>query len=111
MECCKVFYVPTRVSSKDQKRFYELRGCKVKNFKGSQVVVVPLPCPHLTLKGCDIYDTRPQVCREYDGREDPLMMDKCLWKKENQGRLKLGQTGAKSLRSVKPAPSIKKETK
>jgi len=36
----------------------------------------PLPCPHLTDKGCSIYERRPQACRTYDGR---LEREDCLW--------------------------------
>ena len=88
--CCKVFYVPTKISATKEYIFFTLRGCKVKNYKGNQVVVVPLPCPHLTPKGCSIYSERPDICKEYDGTKDPLMKHKCLWDKKNQGLLKKG---------------------
>ena len=82
MECCKVFYVTTTWERYEEKEFYELRGCEVRPYKGYYIVIVPLPCPHLTPQGCDIYNKRPQVCRDYDGRKDPFMKDKCLWNEE-----------------------------
>jgi Fe-S-cluster containining protein len=84
LECCKVFYVPTQINNEAEKEFYELRGCTVENFRGNQVVVIPLPCPHLTPEGCNIYNERPEVCKNYDGTKDPLMKDKCLWIDKNR---------------------------
>ena len=84
MECCKVFYVPTVLNKYEEKEFYELRGCQVKRYQNHAIVIVPLPCPHLTPQGCDIYDQRPQVCKDYDGTKDPFMKDKCLWDEENR---------------------------
>ena len=95
--CCKVFYVPTRVKSKEEMELYKLRGCKVANFKGNQVIIVPLHCPQLTPQGCRIYGNRPDVCKAYDGTKDPLMKHKCLWIKSNQGVLRKGTPRVKEV--------------
>lgn len=58
--------------------FYEARGCKIKDAIGDNMaVMVPSVCPHLSVKGCDIYDKRPDLCRQYDGRLDRYMKDVC----------------------------------
>jgi len=84
LECCKVFYIPVRIATEAEKEFYEARGCTIENFRGNEVVVIPLPCPHLTPEGCDIYDERSEICKSYDGTKDPLMKDKCLWIEKNR---------------------------
>jgi Fe-S-cluster containining protein len=61
-----------------QKEFYKARGAKsVIQLNGRYWAVWPWKCPHLTKVGCDIYEHRPQACREYDGRDDPLMKGIC----------------------------------
>lgn len=82
-ECCKwmTFTIsPESKSAMDKfTEFYKARGCKVKMGTDSLVVMVPYMCANLNLITgyCDIYNRRPQLCREYDGRWDPHMADKC----------------------------------
>jgi Fe-S-cluster containining protein len=59
--------------------FYTARGCDVKLVPGGLLaIMVHSPCPHLQPNGaCDDYDNRPQVCKDYDGRWDPNMREKC----------------------------------
>ncbi len=60
------------------KEWYKARGCKkVMMILGTLWAVWDWKCPHLTKIGCDMYEKRPAVCREYDGRDDPLMKDIC----------------------------------
>jgi len=43
-------------------------------------VVIDIPCPHLSKQApwtCDIYETRPAVCREFDGRK--VQSVECKW--------------------------------
>jgi len=62
------------------KEFYEARGFNTYKVNGNQMgITLNYPCPHLKPNGCDIYETRPGVCRDYDGRQHALMKDKCLW--------------------------------
>lgn len=63
------------------RHFYETRGCKIMPTDQLPYIVIPYPCPHLTEKGCAIYDKRPIACRNYDGRRDPIMHYTCLWGK------------------------------
>jgi len=36
---------------------------------------------------CGVYETRPQMCRDYDGSiESPLGVEDCLWRLEKEGR-------------------------
>ena len=90
--CCKVFYIPVKTDSwfYEGKKLYEMRGCKIANYKGNKVVIVPLRCSQLTPQGCRIYSNRPQACKDYDGTKDPLMKHRCLWTKSNQGVLRKG---------------------
>lgn len=59
--------------------YYKAHGCDTMVFGKSVIISIPHVCQHLTEKGCAIYDKRPTVCREYDGRKDPRMYKECLW--------------------------------
>lgn len=83
MECCKSIGVfSIHPFNEEVKEFYETRGAKVTPRPINPNMVVSFvefdfPCPHLDKeKGCLIYDTRPNVCREYpmDGNQ---IMEKC----------------------------------
>ena len=80
LECCHVIAVPTFLRGDRFKEFYTKRGFRVMMHQGLSLVVLRSTCPHLTDKGCSIYEQRPQVCREYDGRKDPIMRYICKWK-------------------------------
>lgn len=74
-KCCRILTVPTRYML-DQKlvEFYRARGIKLKMADGFGLdAVIPYKCPHITKDGCDIYDRRPQVCRDFDGRKVPYL--------------------------------------
>jgi Fe-S-cluster containining protein len=63
-----------------QKEFYKARGATRVIMMGDSKrfwAIWPWKCPHPTKIGCDIYEHRPTVCREYDGRADPLMRGIC----------------------------------
>lgn len=66
--------------------FYKARGFTVTfhdvvvDAKPKRVLAIEIPdypCPHLTDTGCNIYESRPNACRRYDGRKE--MGDKCAW--------------------------------
>lgn len=76
-KCCKEVDVPTYAHKTSTeidkiKAFYEARGFTTYfDMYGFLHVELYYPCPHITEKGCDIYENRPEVCRNYDGRRDP----------------------------------------
>jgi len=80
-ECCK--WITFTISVEDKKRhkflcdFYKARGIQVVEHSNSIEVMIETICPHLTKYGCNIYGERPEACRIYDGRKDPLMKDFC----------------------------------
>ena len=85
LECCKVIAIPVEHVSPETIELYVARGCWLAPLSGGRYgIVIPFPCPHLTPEGCDMYNNRPQVCKDYDGKKDPLMADKCLWIKKNR---------------------------
>ena len=45
------------------------------------VVSFPHICPHLTERGCNIYDNRPLACKLFDGRKHIVSNDFCEWGK------------------------------
>lgn len=82
LECCKILTFEITIpvfQFANTVKFYEARGCEVKTAGGKFYVVVNYPCPNLTAEGCRIYSTRPNVCRQYDGRLHPLMAPVCKW--------------------------------
>ena len=63
--CCKVFAIKRVVKTKSIMDYAAARGY---TFDGN-VMLVPSPCPQLTEDGkCRIYETRPQLCRDYNGK-------------------------------------------
>ena len=86
-ECCKILAVEVTLQSMPPEAiaFYVTRGCWLATLSGGRLgLVIPYQCPHLTPEGCDIYEDRPLVCKDYDGTRDPLMKDKCLWIRKNR---------------------------
>lgn len=67
MECCKVliFHTRNRPGALNME-FFHARGCRVLTEADFLTVELDHPCPHLTAKGCDIYENRPETCRRYD---------------------------------------------
>lgn len=80
-KCCALIGIETKHRYEpDLVEFYKTRGFKCYNINGGYLgVVLNFPCPHLTDTGCDIYKNRPNVCRNFDGRENFLTKDFCLW--------------------------------
>lgn len=78
----------------DEIRWLELHGLKidyVEEPNGTEYYfTIPKRCDALQeLDGkfvCRIYETRPQMCRDYDGRVDgPFGVADCLWRYEPAG--------------------------
>jgi Fe-S-cluster containining protein len=78
--CCKflIFGVnldnhsPEEISNK--LLYFKEHGCQVKHHACLQwIVTVPSQCQHLTPFGCAIYNDRPEICRKYDCRNEPLL--------------------------------------
>jgi Fe-S-cluster containining protein len=81
MKCCTSlrarFFAPAESLVGEMADFYRTRGCVV-SVEGLTITAdIPSPCVHLTSEGCDIYDTRPRNCREFDGRKIDNL--DCLW--------------------------------
>lgn len=62
--------------------FFLAHGCEAQIIQNTFVVSIPHVCQYLTEKGCAIYERRPQICQDYDGRKDPRLYNKCLWNKK-----------------------------
>jgi Fe-S-cluster containining protein len=64
-ECCRYFAIKRVMKTKHVVEYMEARGYK---FDGT-TMLIPSVCPQLTEEGkCKIYETRPQVCRDYEGK-------------------------------------------
>lgn len=81
LKCCKQisFMVP---ASGEALAYYKVRRIKVRliPLSSEMWVTVPYVCPHLTDKGCDIYEDRPLACSVFDGLKQETTRDFCLWK-------------------------------
>lgn len=53
--------------------FYEARGAHFTQLAASVAITVPSPCPHASMNGCGLEDKKPQLCYEYDCRQDPFL--------------------------------------
>jgi hypothetical protein len=82
--------------ARDEIRWMELHGLKIdyveENGKLEYYFTIPQRCNALqdvktddgrTLYTCSVYETRPQMCRDYDGSIDsPFGVADCLWREE-----------------------------
>ena len=79
--CCRyvtftiAYYVPQQAV--ELKEYYEARGFEVKFHSDCIEVMIKSFCPNLRDWGCAIYSERPALCRQYDGRNDPLLKNRC----------------------------------
>lgn len=85
-KCCKVLpislrYEPESAMFKTISTFFIEHGCDAMVIGNTFVISVQHVCQHLTEEGCSIYEKRPEVCRNYDGRKDPRLARECLWSK------------------------------
>lgn len=97
-ECCKQLpismkYEPNSEAFKQMSEFFRAHGCEARVIHGTYVISIPHVCQYLTTEGCTIYKERPQVCRNYDGRKDPRLFNKCLWNRRQPAE-KRGMTSA-----------------
>lgn len=79
-ECCRYLtFIVNQDVIERHREIYEARGCVIRQITGNPTFALRVPsvCQHLQPYGCDIYETRPQECKDYDGRYDPLLQDLC----------------------------------
>jgi Fe-S-cluster containining protein len=91
--------------ARDEIRWIELHGLKIDYVASNGALeyyfTIPRRCDMLQERAgpngsheyvCSIYDTRPQMCRDYDGSVDgPLGVADCLWKLEARDSSRLVQ--------------------
>jgi Fe-S-cluster containining protein len=106
-ECCKWITIQTYLKDIHPQmefvKFYvEARKLTMMKTPRGVHLSIPHTCPHLIPGiGCDIYETRPASCRQYDGRIDFLLKDICKWKllpeimKEDEDEIQQGDTEVK----------------
>ena len=79
---------PVDEDALDQIRWMELHGMRIDYFKRGRSTIyyytMPTACSQLRESGgrysCGIYDTRPQMCRDYEGwATGPEGVAECLW--------------------------------
>jgi Fe-S-cluster containining protein len=81
--CCKFIAI---TSNGENASFMAAWGYELKPIVGRGEFTATLyhPCQHLTPDGCDIYETRPKLCREYFACNDPAMAHLCKLKPFNK---------------------------
>lgn len=83
-ECCKWTTFILTAPSEELLHHYRIRGFTIKTIKNRHHIMVPTVCPYLIASGCYIYKARPQTCRDYDGRDDPVMRSRCQLPKRKE---------------------------
>jgi Fe-S-cluster containining protein len=63
--CCEYFMITLNDIPADALSFFKTWGIEVDHNCDSSLLKIYSPCQHLTVDGCDTYDSRPQYCREY----------------------------------------------
>ena len=65
-ECCFGYSIPVAHLHIDQEEFLKARGFKLNSTPLGMYLISSDRCPHLTAENlCDIYDTRPKICRRH----------------------------------------------
>jgi len=75
-ECCRHIgiHIPLKHGIPYVLEFFAARGFTPKyKTKTTIFLWADITCPHLTKDGCDIYETRPQACKDYIGEKDPFI--------------------------------------
>ena len=102
-KCCMAmtfFGGDVDAEARDEIHWMELHGMKIdyvqKRGRTEFYFTLPQRCNALqeiktpagvTNYVCGVYETRPQMCRDYDGRMDgPFGVSDCLWRQENAER-------------------------
>lgn len=88
-ECCRSFSFdmkkPSDWDEGEIVRWLKERGVKVVRDDGDCFRIrLQLDCPHISDEApyrCDIYETRPEVCRKFDGRMHTGDGLECAWEK------------------------------
>jgi len=65
-KCCDNINLPIPKVSEDIKRWIELHYLKIVEIDGIDYVKIDNKCCKLIAGECSIYETRPDVCRQYD---------------------------------------------
>jgi len=80
-KCCidVAFHTAYKNDREDVIDFYTVRGFEVTKERNGHLMIAMnnFPCPQLTPKGCGVYETRPEVCRGFDGKK--VMGKECAW--------------------------------
>jgi Fe-S-cluster containining protein len=81
-KCCRevgIYTHPGMYSNTKEEvvEFYRARGFNVTESGDLLIISLKMACPHLTPAGCDIYENRPQVCKDYSGLND--FKTECFW--------------------------------
>ena len=77
--CCEVLtFVSRSIPPSIAREFYKARGCMIHHTKDATFITVPYPCPYLDEeKGCLIEDSKPESCKNFDGRNNPVTRERC----------------------------------
>lgn len=81
-KCCKMVYLPLNIVGSEELAFYRLRGFEFITIGDRLFTVIHKACQKFKNNSCSIYPLRPQACKVYDGREDELLKEVCLWPKK-----------------------------
>lgn len=80
-KCCVdvAFHTPYTNDREDVIDFYTVRGFEVTKERDGYLMITVnnYPCPKLTPEGCGVYETRPEVCKKFDGKK--VMGKECAW--------------------------------
>ena len=82
-KCCKytIFQIPSSLP-KSYASYYEARGFTV--LLEQRTLVLNVPCPHLVDGLCDIHDSKPKLCRDFESGNlgGSLILSDCAYAEE-----------------------------
>ncbi len=80
IECCKIMGFYINAKDVEAVQFYDKRGCRLSLVTPEIIsVTIDRVCPELSENGCKIYENRPRICKNFDGRLHNETKGICLW--------------------------------
>jgi len=64
-KCCSYMTIVPMWSHKGNEDWLGYHGCEIVEHEGVEYIKIPIPCKHLKDGLCEIYETRPKMCKDF----------------------------------------------
>jgi Fe-S-cluster containining protein len=72
--CTHIKFIVPKIITRDEEKYYKLRGIEVKKSKGKTILRIPARCIMLTHDfKCRSYENRPIICQRFPEKKEDLI--------------------------------------